>query len=209
MAQNVRPWRPDFADRQPVDPPPKDAERARTLVRTGDLLITIVGANTGDVCLVTQALADHFVCQSVALLRPTLQVFGWHLVSYLNADAGGGGRLKTLAYGQGRPHLGFDELRRLAVPLAGLSELRELGRKVEESLAALDPQVLRLVGLIDRLSFLDTAALAKAFRGELVPQDPNDEPAEVLLERLRQQRSSDAPPEKRARRRSSGDQQRA
>ena len=35
--------------------------------------------------------------------------------------------------------------------------------------------------LLDRL---DQAALAKAFRGELVPQDPNDEPAAALLERL-------------------------
>lgn len=35
---------------------------------------------------------------------------------------------------------------------------------------------------------LDRAILAKAFRGELVPQDPNDEPASVLLERLRAQR---------------------
>jgi hypothetical protein len=32
---------------------------------------------------------------------------------------------------------------------------------------------------------LDQAVLAKAFRGELVPQDPNDEPASVLLERMR------------------------
>ena len=31
----------------------------------------------------------------------------------------------------------------------------------------------------------DTALLAKAFRGELVPQDPSDEPASVLLERIR------------------------
>ena len=36
---------------------------------------------------------------------------------------------------------------------------------------------------------LDQAILSKAFRGELVPQDPNDEPASVLLERIRAEKS--------------------
>ena len=36
------------------------------------------------------------------------------------------------------------------------------------------------------------ALLAKAFRGELVPQDPNDEPASVLLERIRVEREARA-----------------
>ena len=39
---------------------------------------------------------------------------------------------------------------------------------------------------VDRLT---PALLAKAFRGELVPQDPNDEPASVLLERVKEARS--------------------
>jgi type I restriction enzyme S subunit len=35
------------------------------------------------------------------------------------------------------------------------------------------------------LASLDQSILAKAFRGELVPQDPNDEPAEKLLARIK------------------------
>jgi type I restriction enzyme S subunit len=46
---------------------------------------------------------------------------------------------------------------------------------------------------------LDNAILAKAFRGELVPQDPNDEPADVMLARLRAATAeqADASPSKR------------
>lgn len=36
---------------------------------------------------------------------------------------------------------------------------------------------------------LTQSILAKAFRGELMPQDPNDEPASVLLERIREERA--------------------
>jgi type I restriction enzyme, S subunit len=54
----------------------------------------------------------------------------------------------------------------------------------------LEAETARARALLDRL---ESAILAKAFRGELVPQDPNDEPASVLLERIRAQRSAVAP----------------
>jgi type I restriction enzyme, S subunit len=40
--------------------------------------------------------------------------------------------------------------------------------------------------VVDKLT---QSILAKAFRGELVPQDPNDEPASELLERIREERA--------------------
>lgn len=60
----------------------------------------------------------------------------------------------------------------------------------------LEAEAERARALLDRL---ESSILAKAFRGDLVPHDPNDEPASVLLERIRAQRAS-APKSKRGRR---------
>jgi hypothetical protein len=81
---------------------------------------------------------------------------------------------------------------------------REFSRKRPSGTAfaradRLEAEAARARALLDRL---EAAILAKAFRGELVPQDPNDEPASVLLDRIRAQRAA-APKPKRGRRASS------
>ena len=52
-----------------MDPPREGADARRSLINQHDLLITIVGAGAGDTCYVPHAVKDHFVCQSVALIR--------------------------------------------------------------------------------------------------------------------------------------------
>ncbi len=56
-------------------------------------------------------------------------------------------------------------------------------RRLRERLEAIAALNAMLKVKIDQFKQLDQAVLAKAFRGELVPQDPNDAPASVLLER--------------------------
>jgi len=43
---------------------------------------------------------------------------------------------------------------------------------------------------LEKVNAMDQSILAKAFRGELVPQDPNDEPASQLLKRIKQEKAS-------------------
>jgi hypothetical protein len=80
--------------------------------------------------------------------------------------------------------------------------LAEQALIVERARAALGPITglqLRLGDAIRSLGSLNASILAKAFRGELVPQDPADEPASVLLDRIRAARTTTAPATKRPR----------
>jgi hypothetical protein len=54
--------------------------------------------------------------------------------------------------------------------------------------------ILMLANSRELIDHLDQAILSKAFRDELVPQDPADEPASILLDRIRAERSATANP---------------
>jgi type I restriction enzyme S subunit len=63
-----------------------------------------------------------------------------------------------------------------------------------ESLFALADQIeARYAKAKAYVQRLTPSLLARAFRGELVPQDPNDEPASVLLERIKRTKTNDQP----------------
>jgi type I restriction enzyme S subunit len=70
------------------------------------------------------------------------------------------------------------------VPVPPVNEQKRIVAKIEE-LFSFATQIEKSVEEAKkRVDKIDQAILAKAFRGELVPQDPNDEPASVLLERI-------------------------
>ena len=72
-----------------------------------------------------------------------------------------------------------------------LNEQTEIVRRVEALFAYADRLEARYTTARARIERLTPALLAKAFRGELVPQDPNDEPAAVLLGRIRAARAAE------------------
>ena len=69
--------------------------------------------------------------------------------------------------------------------LPSLPEQHEIVRRVESLFGLADRIEARLGAAQSTVTRLTPAILAKAFRGELVPQDPNDEPAVELLERMK------------------------
>ena len=75
------------------------------------------------------------------------------------------------------------------IPLPPIKEQQEIVRRVEALFAKADRIEAQYKNARQQVDRLTPALLAKAFRGELVPQDPNDEPASVLLERVKEARS--------------------
>jgi type I restriction enzyme S subunit len=84
------------------------------------------------------------------------------------------------------------DLRMLPTPLPSLEEQQEIARRIEEALNMLDSVLAIQASMESSLTQLDQSILSKAFRGELVPQDPRDEPASELLARIRAKRAADA-----------------
>ena len=78
----------------------------------------------------------------------------------------------------------------LEFPIASPGEQQEIVRRVEGLFKLADQLEARYTTAQAQVDKLTQSILAKAFRGELVPQDPNDEPAEKLLERIREQQET-------------------
>jgi type I restriction enzyme S subunit len=109
------------------------------------------------------------------------------------------GRTGRSSPGVGIHHIGAARLSAWPIPVPPLPEQRRVVAAIEEHLSrieALENAVEHLVGRFERgrgrIGALRRAILARAFRGELVPQDPNDEPASVLLERIAAKRAASA-----------------
>ncbi|WP_186415471.1 MULTISPECIES: restriction endonuclease subunit S [unclassified Pannonibacter] len=106
--------------------------------------------------------------------------------------------LSTISNGSNVPQINNGDIAPLPILVPTLEEQHEIVRRIESAFAKIDrlaAEAKRALALVGRL---DEAVLAKAFRGELVPQDENDEPAATLLARLRTEREA-APKVKRGR----------
>jgi type I restriction enzyme, S subunit len=89
-------------------------------------------------------------------------------------------------------NINIEILKNVVMPLAPRLETDAIVKFIETSYSHIKDAELALGKYFKQLEFIDQSILSKAFRGELVLQDPNDEPASALLERIRQERTSAA-----------------
>ena len=159
----------------------------------GDLLITKSGTIGRTAIVDTDEEFSLFV--SVALMKPSSPSVNMSFVElalqhWLNSiDVG------NRITGSAIKNLHLRDMRVLAIPFPPLREQAEIVRKVRSKFKWIEKVRAEFEKTLNLVDALDQSLLATAFRGELVPQDPTDEPASVLLDRIRAARAQtgDAP----------------
>ena len=94
--------------------------------------------------------------------------------------------------GTASPHLNIQDTRLFGIPLPPKSEQVRIVSEVDRRLSIIDELENIVDANLKRAERLRHAILKQAFEGKLVPQYPNDEPASVLLEKIRAERNGKA-----------------
>ena len=153
------------------------------LYPAGSLLMAMYGegrtrgkvAELGIAATTNQAIAAILLTETAEVLRPLVRYALWETYA----------RIRDVSSGGVQPNLNLEKVRGLPVPLCPLEESAVLAGTVGRALEGCAQLRTRCATQAHAFSDLERATLAKAFRGELVQQDSNDEPADAMLTRLR------------------------
>lgn len=177
----------DLAEIQRVSPP-ANAEGRRTRVQSGDLLISIT-ADLGRVAVIPQTMGEAYINQHLALARPIDGAVPRYLAWYL-ASPFGLRQWDNLRRGATKIGLGLDDIRSLRIPIPTSDVQQSTVDVIEAAWEGFQWLEQSLDDCERRAQHLRSSLLAAAFSGRLVAQEPTDEPAAILLERIAAERAS-------------------
>ncbi len=162
----------------------KYAQLEKYAARPLDVLVTVM-ATVGRCCVVPANLEPAIITKHVYRISANKDLVA---PPYLMTALWGGtevrGQIFGKVQGQTRPGINGEILRRIAIPIPPLDEQDRIVAEVERRLSVIDELEVVIATNLKRADRLRQAILKRAFEGKLVPQDPTDEPAYVLLERI-------------------------
>jgi type I restriction enzyme S subunit len=190
----VRPMSVQFGEFKNIELP--EAEAADYFIAEGDLLATRYNGSVdllGVVGLVRGTPEKLLHPDKLIRMKP---VIGGALGAWMELAANTGtsrahivSRVKTTA---GQTGISGEDLKKMPVPLLSVDEQLALIENIEQKLQLCDEQLNAIAHSLKQSTAQRKNILKAAFSGQLVPQDPNDEPASVLLERIRAERAAHA-----------------
>lgn len=181
------------------------ADFADSLIRPRDLLFTRYNGTRSlvGVCAIVPTIDQDIVHPDKVIRARPLSTLQVPTFVALAANTGASRafveqRIRTTA---GQAGVSGSDIRELPLPLAPAAEQEAIVEIVEDQLSVIDHLEGDLDAKLKNAQSLRQAILRHAFTGQLVPQDPNDEPASELLKRIaaeRQRRAVPSHPRRRA-----------
>ena len=100
-------------------------------------------------------------------------------------------QLRAINQGAAQPNLNTGLIKETIIPLCTHEEMQIVANHIGRLLSMYDQLVAGVESQLLKTNALRQSVLKKAFAGELVTQDPNDEPASVLLDRIKAEKERD------------------
>jgi type I restriction enzyme S subunit len=165
------------------------SEIAKLALANGDLLFIRSNGSLGLVgraAIVTPREAGLLYAGYLIRVRVDQEQIVPRFLLHLFSEPQTRSHIETLAKStSGVNNINSEQLANVSVPLPTPAEQAEIVRRIDDAFSWLDKLAIEHARAEHLLPKLNQAFLAKAFRGELVPQDPNDEPAEHFLSRVK------------------------
>jgi type I restriction enzyme S subunit len=179
----------------------KARDLGRYRVETGDLLFSR-SASVGRVACVDAEFAGSLINYHLMRLRLAQEVIDpVYFATYVRGSPIVRAYLRQVNHGATRDGINTGQLLGMPVALPPVDEQTEIHAEVESRSAMIRSAESLLATCFKRSACLRQSILKRAFEGKLVPQDPNDEPAEALLVRIRSEHGANGQqrkPKKRA-----------
>ena len=153
------------------------------LIPVNSVLVAMYGATIGKVGINDIALTTNQACCACTLLLDlNSEYLFWFIQSQVSY-------IRQLSLGGAQPNISKDILTKILFPLPSVNEQKRIVEKIDslipliERYGQIDSEYSSLIESIP--GDLRASILQAAVQGRLVPQDPNDEPAEELVKRIR------------------------
>jgi type I restriction enzyme S subunit len=166
------------------------AQHTRTLLHGGEVLVSIRGT-TGSVAVAGPEMDGMNVSREIAVI-PVLPSVSARYAAYALASPAGQAIITGHVKGIAQSGINLADLRTFPLPVASEDEQREIITFIDNAYSRIDALAASIQAAEGSVNDLVAAVLRRAFRGALVPQDPNDDPASTLLERMRAERAVEA-----------------
>ncbi|WP_295458091.1 restriction endonuclease subunit S [uncultured Thiodictyon sp.] len=179
----------DFSDVLEMDF--TETERETFHLRCGDVLLTEASGSAQHVGrpVIWPSVGGLFCFQNT-VIRFSPRGVTSEFAFYVFLAAQKLGLFQQLSGGVGVNHLSAGKFSGFAVPLPPVAEQKAIVEALESGFAFLDGQSAAIAHSLKQSAAQRQNILEAAVSGQLVPQDPNDEPASVLLERIRAERAA-------------------
>jgi len=172
---------------KPISPQIANQYR-RTVLEGGEVLVTVRGT-LGGVAVVPHSARGWNISREVAILALVAPELGGLVADFIASPILQGWMMRRTR-GNTYTGINIESLKQLPIPIPPLAETERIVERVEAILSVAAASRETVVRDIRRASRLRQSIVKWAFDGRLVDQDPNDEPAERLLARIRSDRAA-------------------